>query len=265
MRKLYMIVLSTLLITGCVPHRAGEPSPARGLGQAMGYLVFSPVLIVAGLFEGIATAPYLVGADLHDMDREMKKANTNVTLDETYQYAYGRRLDTVPKSGSTGRVFRHMSEATGHFQNVLRGYGVVDYDRYLLTAVRTADQAGYTLYGLVYRPARQIHVRDQNSRVRNLSPGDRAYYRPYERDVNGRPLDVVLDWAGVPRTTIKTQKGQAILMTLAANSVIINRRSDGYWGIEKRWIDGDYERVVAERKAQLDQRMGTSNYAARIN
>ncbi len=251
-----MIVLSTVLVTGCVSPRAGEPSPARGLGQALGYLVFSPVLIVAGLLEGIATAPYLIGTDLHDMDREMKKANTDVTLDETYQYAYGRRLDTVPKSGSTGKVFRHMSEATEHFQNVLRGYGVVDYDRYLLTAVRSADRAGYTLYGVVYRPERQIRIVDQNNRVRTVSPADRSYYKPYERDTRGQPLDVVIDWAGVPRTTIKTQKGQAILMTLAANSVIINRRSDSYWDIEKRWVEGDYKRIVDERKAQLDRRMG---------
>jgi hypothetical protein len=255
-----MIVLSTFLVTGCVSHRTAEPSPApnpaRGLGQALGYLVLSPVMIVAGLFEGIATAPYLIEADLHDMNREMEKANTNVTLDETYQYAYGRRLDTVPKSGSTGRVFRHMSEATGHFQNVLRGYGVADYDRYFLTAVRTADQAGYTLYGVVHRPARQIRILDRNGRVRTLSPEDRVYYRPYERDASGRPLDVVIDWAGVPRTTIKTQKGQAILMTLAANSVLINRRSDSYWDIEKSWIEGDYKHIVAERKGQLDQRMG---------
>ena len=112
------------------------------------------------------------------MNREMEKANTNVTLDETYQYAYGRRLDTVPKSGSTGKVFRHMSEATEHFQNVLRGYGVDDYDRYLLTAVRSADRAGYTLYGLVYRPETRVRVADRNGRARTLSPRDHAYYRP---------------------------------------------------------------------------------------
>ena len=256
MRKFYMIVLSTFLLAGCVAQRTAEIHPARGLGLALGYLVASPLMIVAGLFEGIATAPYLIDADLHDMNREMEDADTNVTLDKTYQYAYGRRLDTVPKSGSTGRVFRHMSAATRHFQNVLRGYGVADYDRYLLTAVRTADQAGYTLYSVVYRPVRQIRILDQNGRVRTVSPGDRSYYKPYERDADGQPLDVVIDWAGVPRTTIKTQKGQAILMTLAANSVIINRRNDSYWDFEKRWIEGDYKRIVAERKAQLDRRMG---------
>ena len=72
------------------------------------------------------------------------------------------------------------------------------------------------------------------------------------------PLDVVVDWAGVPRSTIKTQKGQAILLTLAANSVLINRRSDDYWVIQRRWIDGEHKQVVAERKVQLDGRMGRS-------
>ena len=92
-----------------------------------------------------------------------------------------------------------------------------------------------------------------------MSPSDnRHYYKAYERDASGAPLDVVIDWAGVPRTAIKTQKGQAILMTLAANSVLINRRSDNYWAIEKRWIDGDYKGIAEVRKAQLDQRMGKS-------
>ena len=45
-------------------------------------------------------------------------------------------------------------------------------------------------------------------------------------------------------------------MTLAANSVLINRRSDNYWDIEKRWIGGDFKRIADERKAKLDQRMG---------
>ncbi len=114
MRKFYIVALSTILVTGCVPPHAGEPSPARGLGQALGYLLFSPVLIVAGLFEGIATAPYLVGADIHEMNREMVKANTNVTLDETYQYAYGRALDDVPKDGDTGKQ-RSKEKVQPHF------------------------------------------------------------------------------------------------------------------------------------------------------
>ena len=260
MRKIHIVILSAFLVAGCVEVREGEPSPAQAIGIALGYLVMSPVLILAGLLEGISTAPYFVEADLHAMNSEMETADSDVTLDQTYQYAYNRRLETVPKTGDTGKVFRHMTEATVYFQKVLKGYGVQDYDRYILTAIRTADRDGYTLYGLVYRPMRRIRVRDENGRVRTLAPSDnRHYYKPFERDVNGAPLDVVIDWAGVPRTTIKTQKGQAILMTLAANSVLINRRSDDYWTIEKRWIDGFHKEIATERKTSLDQRMGKSS------
>ena len=127
MRNVIVIALTGLLLTGCVTqHRAGhrDPAhqdPAHGFGTALGYLIASPVLILAALFEGIATAPYFIEADLHAMNREMEKADANVSLDRTYRHAYGRSLDTVPKSGSTGRVFRHMGEATAHFQDVLRG------------------------------------------------------------------------------------------------------------------------------------------------
>ncbi len=260
MRKILIVVVVAFLVTGCVAHRQGyPPSPAHSFGEVLGYIAVSPILILVGLLEGIASLPYYLDADLHAMNREMEAADSAVTLDQTYQYAYNRRLETVPRSGDTGTVFRHLKPATEHFQNVLRGYGVEDYDRYLITAVRTADREGYTLYSIVYRPTQRISVRDEFGRVRTLSPSDnRHYYKAFERDANGAPLDVVIDWAGVPRTVIKTQKGQAILMTLAANSVLINRRSDDYWAVEKRWTDGDYKRIAEVRKAQLDRRMGKS-------
>ncbi|MCH8113503.1 MAG: hypothetical protein IH905_16365 [Proteobacteria bacterium] len=259
MRKFFVVILSVILIAGCVAPRAGEPShPAQAFGQVLGYLVVSPVLILVGLLEGISSAPYYIEGDLHAMNAEMVAADSDVTLDQTYQYAYNRRLETVPRSGDTGKVFRHLGEATPYFQNVLKGYGVPDYDRYIITAVRTADREGYTLYGLVYRPTRRIRVRDDSGRVRTLGPRDRLYYRPHEIDADGAPLDSVIDWAGVPRTTIRTQKGQAILMTLGANAVLINRRSDDYWAAERRWIDGYHKEIATERKTYLDQRMGKS-------
>ncbi len=260
MRKFYIVILAVFLVAGCVAPRHAQPNdPAHSLGEALGYIIVSPILILVGLLEGIASLPYYLDSDLHAMNREMEKADSDVTLDRTYQYAYNRPLESVPPSGDTGKVFRHLKPATEHFQKVLKGYGVEDYDRYLITAVRTADREGYTLYSIVYRAERTIRVRDSYGRVRSVSPSDnRDYYKAFERDAGGNPLDVVIDWAGVPRTVIKTQKGQAILMTLAANSVLINRRSDDYWAIEKRWIDGFYKEIAEVRKAQLDQRMGKS-------
>ena len=67
---------------------------------------------------------------------------------------------------------------------------------------------------------------------------------------------MIIDWAGVPRSSIRTQKGQAVLMTIAANSVLMNRRSDEYWGAESQWVSGRYRDIVAERDGYLKKRMG---------
>jgi len=257
MRKFVITaVVSLSMVTGSVVARAAELHPARELGYVIGQIIVSPLVMLAGLLEGIVSLPYMLEGDIHAMNSAMRASGSRVSLDQTYQYAYHTRLASVPKSGDTGRVFRHLGEATRHFQTVLRGYGVENADHYVITAIRTADRDGYTLYALVFRPVHEIRVRDNYGRVRIITARDHQdYYRPYETDADGAPLDVVIDWAGVPRTAIATQKGQAILMTLAANSVIINRRSNNYWAAERRWISGEHVEVVRERKAYLDQRL----------
>ena len=69
-------VVAALLATACVPQRTGEMHPAQALGIGLGYLVASPLMIVAGLMEGIVTAPYLLNADLHQMNRAMDDADS---------------------------------------------------------------------------------------------------------------------------------------------------------------------------------------------
>jgi hypothetical protein len=262
-RTIGIALLVAGTVSACAPPRnAGGPSPQHGfetMGVGLGQLILSPLMIAAGLLEGIVTLPYFMAADLHALNQGMVESGAQVSVDRTYQYAYAQPLEQVPGDGDTGKVFRHMNEATRHFQRVLMGYGVEDYNRYVLTAVRTADRDGYTLYAVVHRPVGRIQVQDRSTgRQVQVGPGEDVYYRPYLRDAAGRPLDVVIDWAGVPRTSIRTQKGQAILMTIAANSVLMNRRSDGYWSAETRWISGEYAPIVAERKSYLDRRMGVS-------
>ncbi len=245
-KLLTLAVASAVWLTGCAaPGNPRGPSPEHGLqtfGEGVAHMMLSPFMIVAGLVEGIAALPYFLGEGVHEINRGMREANASVSLDETYRYAYDKPLAQVPDDGDTGRVFRDMDEATAHFQKVLRGYGVEEYRNYLLTAIRNADREGYTLYAVVYRPSATVRVADKFNpgRVVTLGPDDRAYYRPYAEGADGRPLDRVIDWAGVPRTSIRTQKGQAILMTLAANSVLLNRRSDEYWGAERRWTGGAF-------------------------
>jgi hypothetical protein len=255
-RSIVIAVSTAFLGFGCAAPGSG-PRLEHGLETAAlgaAHLVLSPVMVVAGLLEGIAALPYFLGTGVHELNAGLRDAQAQVDLDTTYRHAYGTPLEQVPADGSTGRVFRDMDAATVHFRRVLRGYGVAEADRYLLTAVRSADRDGYTLYAVVYRAADTPAVTGRQAAP--LTPRERAYYRPYPQDAGGRALDTVVDWAGVPRSAIRTQKGQAILLTLAANSVLINRRSDDYWSVERRWLDGAYREVVAERKMYLDARLG---------
>lgn len=78
---------------------------------------------------------------------------------------------------------------------------------------------------------------------------------PFEKDVNGRMLDEIVDWAAMPREDIRTQKAQAILITLAANSVVEGKRSSEYWEIERRWIAGQFREITTERLVAVRERM----------
>lgn len=250
--KIKALLLGTALIAGC-DHMTIEEQ--HDLGVGLSFIALSAATVSSGMVAGLAFLPYLIAEDIHHTNHAMQMANTSATLDQTYRYAYDRPLDTVPTSGNTGGIFRDMKSATQHFQAVLRGHGVANPESYVLTAIRTADREGYTLYALVHRPSSSIRVRDQRGRLRTLTPQDIDYYRAYRQDATGRALDLVIDWAGVARTSISTQKGQAILLTLAANSVLINRRTDDYWTIERRWMSGDYQNVVAERQKDIDRRL----------
>jgi len=126
------------------------------------------------------------------------------------------------------------------------------------TAVRDADRLGYTLYAVIYRPRDRFRAPAARAGApsRWLTPDTLEWYRPFARDAQGMPLDVVIDWVGVPRTAVATQKGQAVLLTLAANSVIGARRSPAYWEAERRWRAGGHLAVVREREAWLAARVG---------
>jgi hypothetical protein len=256
MMKFSALLLSTTLTVACVPSTYEEQLAADDAGRALSVVVMSAAFMSVGFIPGLAFLPYLIEQDIHHTNREMETANTNATIDQTYRYAYDRPLSTVSANGSTGVIFRDMKSASRQFQTVLRGHGVQTPENYILTATRTADTQGFTLYSLIHRPARSIQVRDSRGRIRTLTAADEGFYTPHRQDASGRPLDVAIDWAGVPRTQISTQKGQAILMTLGANSVLINRRSNDFWQVQERWIAGGYKGVVAERKRVIEQRLG---------
>lgn len=261
MKKIIPALCLCLLLTlSCATNNEGAKKVSSGFGKALvgvAQLVLSPLQIAAGLLEGIAAIPYYMATSLEDINKGMVAANAKITIDDTYEAAYGKRIHTVAASGDTGEVFRRMKHATEYFQKVLRRYGVHDADHYILTSIDTATGKGYTLFAVVYRPQEKIRVLDKadGSTPRTYTREDRLYYEPFAKDANGKKLDVIIDWAGLPREYITTQKGQALMLTMAANSVVNDKRTPDYWDIEKRWIAGEYEAIVDQRMNAIKNKM----------
>ena len=160
MRKYFSVLLiSMFFITACSTPQHGGPNAGRGFGGAMMglmHLILSPIQIAAGVLEGVASLPYYAGTALGEINQGMIKAQAKVTLDDTYESAYGKRISQVDPSGDTGEVFRRMKHASEYFQKVLKRQCVADPSSYILTSIDTAKNNGYTLFAVVYRPAKNI-------------------------------------------------------------------------------------------------------------
>lgn len=259
-RILVVFLLALVVFAACAAPNQQGPSPEHGASsalQGLAHLILSPIQIAAGLLEGIASIPYFLSTGVHEVNRGMIDAQASVSLDDTYESAYGKKLDAVPESGETGAAFHRMKHATESFQRVLGAYGVYDAEKYILTSIDTANPEGYTLFAVVHRPLSRIRVIDKYdlSLVRSFSREDRLFYEPFQTDAAGLELDQVVDWAAMPREDIKSQKAQAIMITLAANSVIDGKRSPEYWEIERRWMAGEFKEITAQRLKTVRNRM----------
>lgn len=248
--------LSLLIITSCATPQQGGPDAEHGFISAfkgIGHLILSPFQIAAGLAEGVAALPYYAATSLTAINDGLAKAQAKVTLEDTYESAYGKKLSQVGPEGDTGQVFRRMKNASEYFQKILKQYGIPDAEHYILTSIDTANKEGATLFAIVYRPASSITVIDKydGKTIRTFAREDRLFYEPFQADVNGKPLDVIIDWAGVPTEYSKTQKQQAVLLTLAANAVAEGRKRSDYWLAEKRWITGEFNEILQKQDEKI--------------
>ena len=262
MRKYFgVLLISVFLITACGTPQQGGPNAGRGLGGALQgvlHLILSPIQIAAGLLEGVAALPYYAGTALGDINQGLIKAQAKITLDDTYEGAYGKRINQVGPSGDTGEVFRRMKHASEYFQKVLAHQGVTNPSKYILTSIDTANKNGFTLFAVVYRPAKSISVIDKydGKTMRTFTSDDRLYYEPFQSDAKGNSLDVIVDWAGIPTDQYSSQKQQAVLLTLAANVVASEKMRTDYWAAEKRWIDGEYETILKTQNQKVEKALG---------
>ncbi len=65
----------------------------------------------------------------------------------------------------------------------------------------------------------------------------------------------VIDWTALPKKYLQTQKAQAILITLAANSILNEKTMPEYKEIETRWVKAARE-IVEQRFEDINRRMG---------
>ena len=65
----------------------------------------------------------------------------------------------------------------------------------------------------------------------------------------------VIDWTALPKKYLQTQKAQAILITLAANSILNEKTMPEYKEIETRWMKAARE-IVEQRFEDINRRMG---------
>jgi hypothetical protein len=257
---LILLLCCSFLSCTTAPSPKEGPSVKHGFSTALaglGHLLLSPIQIAAGLLEGIASVPYYLSTSLQEINQGLIAAQADITLDDTYESAYGKRLSQVPESGETGVIFRRMKHATQFFQTVLKQYGVADSNHYILTSLEESSRE-YTLLAVVYRPFDTIEVIDkyEGQRIRSFSLTDRLFYEPYAQDSNGNRLDTVIDWAALPLDATQTQKAQAIFMTLAANSVLNDKKTPDYWDIERRWLKGQAREIVEQHATEMNRRMG---------
>jgi len=259
MKKLLVALLCSCLIFACATPQKEGPSVEHGFSSALiglGQLLLSPLQIAAGLLEGIASVPYYLSTNLQTLNQGLVAAQADITLDDTYESAYGKRLTDVPESGDTGIVFRRMKHATQFFQKVLKQYGIHNSNHYILTSIEENSDE-HVLLAVVYRPFETIKVIDKydGKNKRSFSAVDRLFYEPFEVGINNKPLDIVIDWAAFPKHYIQTQKAQAILLTLAANSILNEKIAQEYWNIERHWLAGRANEIVEERTIDMNKRM----------
>ncbi len=272
-RALRAALIATLLISGCatVEGRRGMETFGRGVVN----LVLSPFMIVAGLAQGLVFLPYTIGTGLDQLNRGLLEANA-VSLDDSYRATYGVSIQDPRVDQRTGEVAgenfgfgRHrpeaMLEATRAFQRLLvsQGMSQAKAQHYVLlgdySQVRTRGQM---LLAVAHR-----ETGNQPFRVQAKSTGivttfrseHQGWSRPYERDIEGRPIDEIIDWTAIEYAALRQDKVVATLMVIAAESAKSGKRSPDYWAAERRWDEGDTASVLAESQAKVKRALDAAS------
>ena len=271
-RALVAVMLPTLLLGACSSQsRDGWERAGKGVLN----LLLSPLMIAAGIAEGIAFLPYTMNADVKELDRALVQANA-VSLNESYKATFGVPLthpDIDPKSGDILRregtygVFRPEGLFDGQraFQKLLTSQGMPEdkaQHHVLVGNYAHAWSRGHILLAVVYRhPGTQpIQVRSKTTNIVTvLRPWyHQGWHEAYLRDVNDQVVDEVIDWAAMEYALLRQDKVVAALMVLAVESVKSGKRSPDYWQAERRWIAGETVQVMQQSTEKVKRALPSS-------
>lgn len=262
MRISSVLVWAVIALGGCAsPGESDGRVAANTFGQGLKNLILSPFMIVSGIAQGLAFLPYTIGTGLNDLNKGFLQANA-VPLDDSYKATFGVSIDDKrvdPQSGQIqgqpGQYGRYRSqaifEANSALQRLLVSQGMPEQTarHYVLTGnYQYALTRSQILLAVVYR-----HTGDEPFRVlakqtgitTTFRPGQRGWHEPYPRDVDGRPIDEVVDWAAIDYKILRQEKVVATLMVLATEAIKSGKRSPEYWDVERPWMAGDTAKVMA--------------------
>jgi len=254
------LLAATLMGTGCASYdgRTGMETFGRGMLN----LVLSPLMIAAGLAQGLAFLPYTLGMGLGELNKVLLQANA-VSLDDSYKATFGVSVADQHVDQKTGDVYGQeglygrfkpeaIFEANRAFQRLLVSQGMKEDQarNYTLTGnYRYAWSRGHILLAVVYRhPGAQPFraAAKQTGIVTTFRPDQRGWYEPYERDASGQAIDEVIDWAAMEYAVLRQDKLVATLMVLAAEAVKSGKRTPDYWQTERRWQAGETAPILQE-------------------
>ena len=259
------VASSMIALAACATPQGQQALETTGRGIVG--LVLSPFMIVAGIAQGLAFLPYTIGTGLVELNKALVNAQA-VSLNDAYKATYGvgiadQRVDqrTGEVAGESYGFGRHrpeaMLDATHSFQRLLVSQGMPEAKarHYLLTGDYTQTRTrGHLLVAVVYRQSGMEPFRvvsKQTGIATTFRTEDRGWREAYARDIDGRPLDEVIDWVGLDYASLQQDKTVAMLMVLAAESVKKDKRAPDYWQAERRWAAGDSAQVISESSAKV--------------
>ncbi len=216
--------------------------------------------IAIGIQAGAPALPYFVYSkiSLPHLNEEFKNSNALITLEDTYDAAFGVSFNDIPANGYTGQAFDNMETASRYLQNILKSKGIIDSQNYYLTSINTANSDGYILIAAIYRPVATISVFGKFNFLarQTLTAKDSEFFQAYRKDDTQNDLDIVYEWAALPIDCVSYQAFQAILLTLTANKILEQKPDHDYWRKERQWIAGNHLSVMVKQDIQVSQALG---------